>query len=99
MRHSPRRHTASSLGAAGHLAPVLHPVPARPPAASRGVSLQVLLAARAGAGLTFGWQRLSRLSSALPLASLRENGLPGVDPTLPLGVPGKFIGVILGSLT
>lgn len=52
-----------------------------------------------GRGLTFGWQRLSRLSSALPLASLRENGLPGVDPTLPLGVPGKFIGVILGSLT
>lgn len=98
MRHSPRRHTASSLGTAGHLTPVLHPVPARPPAASRGVSLQVL-AGRAGAGLTFGWQRLSRLSSALPLASLRENGLPGVDPTLPLRVPGKFIRVILGSLT
>lgn len=93
---------ASSLGTAGHLTPVLHPVPARPPAASRGVSLQVLLAARAGAGLTLQTVRLAaplRLSSALPLASLRENGLPGVDPTLPLGVPGKFIGVILGSLT
>lgn len=99
MRHSPRRHTASSLGTAGHLAPVLHPVPARPPAASRGVSLQVLLAGRAGAGADVRLVAPLCLSSALPLASLRENGLPGVDPTLPLGVPGKFIGVILGSLT
>lgn len=67
------------------------------------MSLQ-LLAERGGAGADVSDSLAGRAFPIFPPLCLWsrscENILPGVDPILPLGVPGEFIGVmILGSLT